>query len=250
MAGLFGHIRLDGKASLQQTRTLTGAALDALLSWRPRPGAAITVSDASGALYRARLIGVEEGRARLLVFEEAGALNKDPFREIYLLQALPEKERMELIIQKTTELGVTHIIPFGSKRSISLEQREARQGKSHRWQDIALNAARQSRGFFIPVVLPYRTFEDALDTVKDAGFKIALWERPGISGIKTVLRDKALYDAEKIAILSGPEGGLGEDEMDRAASCGFTAVSLGQRVLRAETAPIIAIGLLSYELEQ
>lgn len=249
MAGLFGHIRLDNKASLQETRTLTGAAFDALLSWRPRPGMAVTVSDGSGALFRARLTGVEQGRARILVFEEAGAI-KDPFREIYLLQALPEKERMELIIQKTTELGVTHIIPFKSKRSVSLEQRESRQRKSHRWQDIALAAARQSRGFFIPVALPYCTFEDALDTVKDAGFKIALWERDGISGIKTVLRKRALYDAEKIAILSGPEGGFGEDEMDMAASCGFTAVSLGERILRAETAPIMAVGLLRYELER
>ncbi|MBI5586868.1 MAG: 16S rRNA (uracil(1498)-N(3))-methyltransferase [Deltaproteobacteria bacterium] len=248
MAKLFGHIRLEGKASLQETYTLTGAALDALLSWRPRPGTAVTVSDASGALFRARLIGVEEGMARILVFEEAGVL-KDPCREICLLQALPEKERMELIIQKTTELGVTQIIPFRAKRSISLEQREAKQGKAHRWRDIALSAARQSRGFFIPVVLPYCTFEDALDTVKDAGFKIALWERPGIRGLKEVLKERALHDAEKIAILSGPEGGFGEDEMERAASCGFTPVSLGQRVLRAETAPIIAVGLLRYELE-
>ncbi|MEK7774192.1 MAG: RsmE family RNA methyltransferase [Deltaproteobacteria bacterium] len=248
MADLFGHIRLDEKACLQKTCALTGAALDALLSWRPRLMEAVTVSDASGALYRARVIGIERGAARLLVFEEAGVI-RNPSKEIYLLQALPEKERMELIVQKTTELGVTHIIPFRSNRSISLEQREAKQSKAHRWQEISLKAAKQSRGFFIPRVLPCRGFEEALAEVKDAGLKIALWERPNISGIKEVLREMEPDGMERCAVLSGPEGGFGEDEMEKAASYGFTPVSLGERILRAETAPIMAIGLLRYELD-
>jgi 16S rRNA (uracil1498-N3)-methyltransferase len=96
-------------------------------------------------------------KASLLIFDPFPSPTESGV-EIVLLQALPEKERMEWIIQKTTELGVSTLIPFKSARSISLEEREAKQKKAHRWQEIAVKAVQQSRRARVPRVEAYRSF--------------------------------------------------------------------------------------------
>jgi 16S rRNA (uracil1498-N3)-methyltransferase len=149
---------------------------------------------------------------------------------------------MELIIQKTTELGVSRIIPFKSKRSISLEEREAKQKKAHRWQDIALKATQQSRRALIPRVEAYRSFEEALASCTEEGLRILLWERQGES-LRAVL-DRCRF--QRVYGLVGPEGGLTESEVEAARQVGFLPVKLGQRVLRTETAAIILVALLQY----
>ncbi len=111
--------------------------------------------------------------------------------EIVLLQALPEKERMELIIQKATELGVSAIVPFKSERSISLEEREAKQKKAHRWQEIAIKAVQQSRRARVPLVEEYRSFKEALEFCEGEGLKILLWEKEG-ENLKDVLTQYSL----------------------------------------------------------
>jgi 16S rRNA (uracil1498-N3)-methyltransferase len=162
--------------------------------------------------------------------------------EIVLLQALPEKERMELIIQKTTELGVSRIIPFKSKRSISLEEREAKQKKAHRWQDIALKATQQSRRALIPRVEAYRSFEEALASCTEEGLRILLWERQG-KPLKEVLGS---FSFQRVYGMVGPEGGFTQEEVEAARRMGFLPVKLGQRILRTETAAIILVALLQY----
>ncbi|MBI5344385.1 MAG: RsmE family RNA methyltransferase, partial [Deltaproteobacteria bacterium] len=124
-----GEIRLLERITLKENYTVEGDAFKNILLWNPRIGEALTVTDASGALFRARLIALKKERAELLVFEGMGAASSGP--EVILLQALPEKERMEAIIRKTTELGVDAIVPFKSLKSISLEEREAGQRKAH-----------------------------------------------------------------------------------------------------------------------
>jgi len=241
-----GKVSLEGDVSLNESRVVKGTALDALLLWRSRIGEAVTVVDAKGGLFRARVIKIKTGSAELLIFENM-LVSSGEQPDITLLQALPDKERMELIIQKTTELGVSIIVPFKSRKSASLEEREAKQKKSHKWRGIALKAAKQCRRATIPQVSDYTGFEEALALSSGAALKIALWERTGLPSLKKIISVEREKLQRGVCILSGPEGGFEEDEVDAAKAAGFIPVSLGPRVLRAETAAIIAVGIVQYE---
>lgn len=243
-----GRITMEGPVRPDDRLTLAGGAFESLLLWGPRQGQAFTVTGPGGRLFRARLAVLAPEGALLEVFEDMGAA--EPQVDILLLQALPDKERMELIIEKATELGASAIIPLKSARSISLEQRDALQRKSHRWPEVALSASRQSRSPFITEVLPYRPLEAAMGSTEAKGcaIKLALWERPGMESLRDALsrarRDRTL----SAAILAGPEGGFTENEIERAQAFGFVPVSLGERILRTETAAIAAVALTRYEL--
>ncbi|MBI2400044.1 MAG: RNA methyltransferase [Deltaproteobacteria bacterium] len=239
-----GSIKLENSIKIGAAFNLEGGRLEALLEWRPRPGEAFTVSSPNGALFRARLIELHEGSAILMPFEQMGMAEAAP--EIILMQALPERERMETIIQKTTELGITSILPFKSEKSISLEELDSRQKRSHNWGEVAMKAARQSRRPDIPEVLPYSFFEEALARTENFGLKVMLWE-----GAQTGLKELLVQTRRPIssaALLVGPEGGFTKIEIEAALDKGFSAVNLGLRVLRTETAAIFGAGLLRYEL--
>ncbi|MGB9630275.1 MAG: RsmE family RNA methyltransferase, partial [Thermodesulfobacteriota bacterium] len=120
------RIILDQAIEINQEVLIQGPPLEALLFQRARVGSIITLTDSEQRDFRGRILRMTKEEASVLVFETFTFPIESPL-EIVLLQALPEKERMELIIQKTTELGVSRIIPFKSRRSISLEEREAKQ---------------------------------------------------------------------------------------------------------------------------
>jgi 16S rRNA (uracil1498-N3)-methyltransferase len=205
-------------------------------------GSLITLTDSEGNDFRGRVLSVSD-RALVFIFEAFPASTESSV-EIILLQALPEKERMELIIQKATELGVSGIVPFKSERSISLEERDAKQKKSHRWQEIALKAVQQSRRARVPRVESYHSFHEALEVCGQEGLKILLWEKEG-EPLKKILGH---YSPNEIYAMVGPEGGFTEDEVKWAKNKGFIPVKLGQRILRTETAAITLIGIIQYEL--
>ncbi|MBI5561078.1 MAG: RNA methyltransferase [Deltaproteobacteria bacterium] len=238
-----GEIILKEDVATGSAFKVTGENHKNLLLWKPRMGEAFTVSGPSGKLLRARVTELNGDYAALYAFEDTG-FKKDIF-SVSLLQALPEKERMELIIQKTTELGVSRVLPFESKRSISLAEREAKQKKSHRWEDIALKAAKQSRRDTLPEILPYCSFREALDRAGAGGLKIMFFEGGGLMGLKEFLKGKKTDNA---VILVGPEGGFTENEVREAEKRGFSPVTLGKRILRTETAGIIGVGIVMYEL--
>ena len=225
--------------------TLRGPGLCALTLWGPRPGEAVTVCDPDGRLFRARLLALSVESADMTAFEEIGP--SEPGPDITLIQALPERERMELILQKAAELGVTRVLPFKSSKSISLDELDSRQRRSHNWGAIALKAAKQSRRPDIPEILPYAELGGALGLAQEAGLKIMLSERPGIETLKGLL-DKTQRPVRAAALLVGPEAGLTDEEAKRAEGAGFVPVSLGQRILRTETAAIFGVGVLRYEL--
>lgn len=229
-----------------------GATLRALLQWKPRISEAYTVVCQDGRLKRARLTALTDSSATLVVFEDMDSTESS--LELTLLQALPEKERMELVIQKTTELGVSTIIPFKSDKSTSLEEREAKQKKSGRWADVALKAAKQCRRESLVRVLPYTSSAEALKAADGSDLLLVLSERTGTTPLKEALADfktRAQRDKitpRRVTVMAGPEGGLTDRELNNAASSGFIPVSLGKRILRTETASIASIALIRYEL--
>lgn len=237
-------IRLDSTPSLEAPVELSPAAREALACWDPRPGEIFTVAAPEGGFYRARLTELAAERAVLVPFQRFPRGPESPVRiEVY--QALPEKERFELILQKLTELGVGRIVPYQSRRSTTLEERESVQKKSHRWPDIVLRAAKQCRRGVIPELFPVLSWEEATCRASGADLKLMLFEgdapwslREGIAGERP----------DRVALLVGPEGGFDPLEVEDARQIGFLPVSAGPRILRTETAAIAVAAAVQYAL--
>jgi len=237
------RITLDEKVVVGKEVLMKGPPLEALRFQGGRVGCLVTLTDAEGNDFRGRVFRLSETEAAVFIFDVFPSPTESSL-EVILLQALPEKERMELIIQKVTELGALGILPFQSEKSISLTEREAKQKKAHRWQHISIKAVQQSRRARVPFVGECRPFQEVLENLGEDGLKVLLWEKGG-ENLKSVLRR---HPAKKIYAMVGPEGGFTEKEVKSAKEKGFILVQLGQRILRTETAAISLIAILQYEL--
>jgi 16S rRNA (uracil1498-N3)-methyltransferase len=255
------RIVLDQKINIGKELQMKGPPLEALCFQGGRVGSLVTVTDSEGNDFRGRVLHLTDLKASIFIFDAFPSPTESSL-EIILLQALPGRERMELIIQKGTELGVSAIIPFQSVRSISLKERETKQKKAHRWQYIAVKAVQQSRRARVPWVGECRSFQEVLGDCRGEGLKILLWEKEG-EDLKNVLKRYSRWDPPfkkggkggfetyhptKVYVMVGPEGGFAEQEVTWAKDQGFVPVKLGQRILRTETAAITLIGILQYEL--
>jgi 16S rRNA (uracil1498-N3)-methyltransferase len=237
------RIVLDRMVKIGREVLIKGPPREALCFQGARMGSLITLTDPKGNDFRGRVTRLSEDEASIFIFDAFPSPTESSL-EIILLQALPEKERMELVIQKATELGVSAILPFQSERSISLKEREAKQKKAHRWQHVAAKAVQQSRRAKVPYVGKCRAFQEVLEDCREDGLKILLWEKEG-ELLKGVLRQ---HPFQKIYVMVGPEGGFTEEEVRLAKEEGFIPVKLGRRILRTETAAITMAAILQYEL--
>jgi 16S rRNA (uracil1498-N3)-methyltransferase len=237
--------RITCPAQLRAGReiALEGDPFSALVAREPLQGEIITITDATGKEFRGRIADLGNDGARCHIFEELTEPTEPPF-DLFLFQALPAKERMELIIQKAVELGAKSIIPFKSQHSISLAQREAIQPKAHRWQQIALKAAKQCRRAIVPQVAPFCSFDKALEQARPLAMKLILLEKEE-ERLAPLIRN--MPPPQGIALMVGPEGGWDEKEVEQARGEGFLSIGLGGRILRTETAAIAACAILQYE---
>ncbi len=208
-----------------------------------RIGAIVTARDESGAEYRARVLAVDGDTVLVRPFQKL-AIPSESALFVTLIQALPKKEKMEWIIQKVTEMGVLRIIPCVSEKSVTLEERNPLQTKSHRWQEIARKATEQSRRRVMPLVGPCVSLHEALKTQADvsAWLGLILYEKEP----ETTVRDLCWDGVERVTIVCGPEGGFAEGEVEMARQLHFRPVSLGGRMLRCETAAIAAVSIIQF----
>ncbi len=151
---------------------------------------------------------------------------------------------MDFLIQKATELGVKEIIPFFSSRSVPLLERSRRPERHRRWERIAVEASKQCGRGVVPRVEPPNDYSEMLRIAPPDALRFILWEREG-----TKLREVLERSGGKtnIFFVVGPEGGFSEEEIDEAEKSGFIPVTLGRRVLRAETASLCLLSILQYE---
>jgi len=163
-----------------------------------------------------------------------------PEPKIVLAAALIKFDRFEWMIEKATELGVDVILPFEAMRSERGLDRAAHK-RVERWRRIAVEASQQSRRAFLPNIEETVSFDEALRTTVD--YRYVLDENPAATPLSRTLPD-SLSASDTIAILIGPEGGWTDQERDRFAPAAWTAVSLGSRILRAETAALAALAIL------
>jgi len=235
-------VSLEAVPVLEQESGVGRKGAAALSLWQARPGEIITVVDPEQGWYRARLLSLREDGAVLVPFARLSRPAESPLAiEVY--QALPEKERFELILQKLTEIGVRRIAPCTTQRSITVAERDAGQKKSHRWPEVVLRAARQCRRGMVPELLPVLDWDATLYQAQHADLKLILYEGEAPWSLREVLAGET---PQRIALLVGPEGGFAAEEVEQARSLGFLPVSIGPRIFRTETAAIVGAALLQF----
>jgi len=163
--------------------------------------------------------------------------------EIVLIIPLLKEAKMDLILQKATELGVSKIIPVIMERSIVKIDSERELKKLERWTKICKEASEQSMRVTIPVITEVKKFSDLKDL---DGVKLVCSTTEKENTIKLFLQSNKSYD--KINIVIGPEGGLSLNEEKYLNSIGFESVSLGKRIMRVETVPMFILSVLNYEI--
>jgi len=204
---------------------------------RLRAGAPLVLFDGTGTDYRAEIAAVEGDRVRVTVGERTAGLRESPLA-ITLVQAVSRGERMDWTLQKATELGVRRIQPVLSARSVvRLDERQAASKLRH-WRAIVAGACEQCGRSVLPEVHPPLELSRHLAQSQPAGRRLVLSPNGpaslvGLSSTST-----------RVELLIGPEGGLDDGELEAAGRAGFAPVRLGPRVLRTETAGIVALAVL------
>lgn len=172
----------------------------------------------------------------------------EPRVKIDIYQGLPKADKMELIIQKTIEIGVKSIIPVSMERSIIKLSHKDEEKKIERWQKISEVAAKQSKRDIIPKIEKSINIEKVLERIEDYTKFIVAYEEEKNKTLKQVLKEIKNKENIKIGVLIGPEGGIDEKEIQKLKEKA-EIITLGNRILRTETAPIVVVSNIIYELE-
>lgn len=169
--------------------------------------------------------------------------------KVYLFQGLPKADKMELIIQKMIELGVYEIVPVAMKRSVVKLDAKKAKAKVERWNGIALSAAKQSKRSIQPEVAEVMTFKQALEYAGKLDKLLLPYEcAEGMEKTRKVIEE--IGHGESVGIFIGPEGGFDRSELDEAVNAGCEIITLGKRILRTETAGMMLLSVLMYNMEE
>ena len=221
--------------------TITGdQARHLMLVLRAKPSDMVSVLDGRGYEYECRIVSVHKKEIKAEVTSRAPYSAESPV-SITVAQGISKGERMDIAIQKSTELGATRIVPVITERT-QVKQTH----KIERWRKIALSAAQQSGRDKIPEIDEPTRLEEFMGSIAPGSSGIIFFEENRERNLKEVLSGfKAI---KEITILIGPEGGFTKEEVAAATEKGFIEASLGPRILRTETAPITALSIIQYEL--
>ena len=169
---------------------------------------------------------------------------------IHIFQGLPKSDKFEFIIEKCTEIGVKEITPVIMKRSIVKLEEKDKVKKLNIWQKIAEVAAKQSKRDSILKVNNVINFQNIFENVKDYDILLIAYENEEENTLKEVLKKYKNEENIKIAVIIGPEGGIDESEINICKDNKFISITLGKRILRTETAPLVVSSNILYELEE
>ena len=213
---------------------------------RLKPGDNITLLDGQGWEYRVVISGLDR-RSLTAHVESRQQVECEPHVILTLFCPLIRAERFEWLLQKGTELGVARFVPVLYTHTVHGDSATAGR-KAERWTRIIREAAEQSCRGRLPELAPALSFAAALQQARTCDLALLLWEASNAEPLRDVL-NAAAPDASaqpSLAILSGPEGGLSQAELEQALAAGARAVTLGPRILRAETAPLVALSAVLY----
>jgi 16S rRNA (uracil1498-N3)-methyltransferase len=204
---------------------------------RLREGAPLAVFDGTGNEFSAEIVRVDTDQVSVLLGQQLAPAGDSPLR-ITLIQGISRSERMDWALQKATELGVSAIAPVLTSRSVvRLDPKQAERKRAH-WRAIAIGACEQCGRARIPSVAAPLALRDYLTSVRKEGLRLVLSAvAPGsLAGLTSL--------PSKVELLIGPEGGLDDEELAAAEKAGFMPVRMGPRVLRTETAAVVALTVL------
>ena len=212
-------------------------------------GEKVTLNNCEGIEYLGKVISVSKQEVLIEILEKLEDNNESDIK-IYLFQGLPKSQKMDLIVQKGTELGITEFIPTITHRVDVKLKGEFK--KLDRLNRIALEAAKQSKRSIIPKVSEPIEFKEVLEKIDSLDLLIVPYENANNFGIKTLInelrKDNTTNTIKNVGIFVGPEGGIEEEEIERLKDKGARIVTLGKRILRTETAGFVATSLIQYEL--
>ncbi|MBE5945735.1 MAG: 16S rRNA (uracil(1498)-N(3))-methyltransferase [Lachnospiraceae bacterium] len=215
---------------------------------RLRVGEKIMVSDGSGTDYECSIsdIGSDVVTADIEdVFKNAAEL---PIK-ITLFQGMPKSDKLELIIQKAVELGVYEIVPVITKRTVVKIDDKKVDKKLDRYNGIAESAGKQSGRGIVPVVKPFMSFKQALEYAKTLDMNLIPYEEArGMEYSREVIKD--IHGKKSLGIFIGPEGGFAKEEVDMALDMGAKCITLGNRILRTETAGLAILSIIMFEVDE
>jgi 16S rRNA (uracil1498-N3)-methyltransferase len=232
--GTQGSFAITGAEAKHITRVL-----------RMGPGERIVLLDKVGARFQAVIKEVSRQHVLVNLERPLPAPAPSPVH-ITLCQALLKSHRMDLLVEKTSELGVDRILPYLAERTVVKVYGDKAHGKIRHWQEIAQSAAKQSDRALPAEIGPLYPFDEMLAVLsKESALKILLWEQEGIRSLKDLLCSNS--PAPRVLAMVGPEGGFTEREVKEAGEAGFVSVSLGCRILRAETAAISLVTIIQFE---
>ena len=206
---------------------------------RLKAGEQVLVCDGEG---RECLCAVVDAMWNLEVIERRESVS-EPAVQVSVYMAFPKADKLEHVIQKATELGAYEIVAFPSARCVSKPDEKSLKKKLERWQKIAASAAEQSGRGRIPRVVILPSFAEALKRGGEAELPMLFYENERATTLRMALESG---DFKTVSMLTGPEGGLEEKEVQQAIDAGLQVCTLGRRILRCETAPLCALSAVMY----
>jgi len=239
---------IDRKNISGDTAVLSGTEAGHMLrSLRLSVGDSFFAFDEEGNRYRMRIL---EATSRSLRAEILEAFPPEPPPDIAvsLFVGLPKADKMDFILEKATELGVSRVIPFRSSRTIPrLDPADSRKRLS-RWERVALAAAKQCGSGRVPEVSGIVPYPEALRRAAGHEGKVVFYEGEGTFSLKRVL--SGMGEVRTVALVVGPEGGFSPDEVREAVAAGCRCTGLGSRILRVETAALAVLAMVMYHFEK
>jgi len=215
-------------------------------SLRLLSGDRVILSNGKGDEYLAKIDLIENSRIICEVIEVRDA-DSEPNLQVFLAQGLPKKSKLDLIVEKCTELGFVGLYPLETERTIVQYSGSKKERKRERWQRVAEAAAKQSGRAKIPEIYDFKTLNDLITIFANFDRVFLCWEEANNYNIKQLLAERPLLGSEKILLIIGPEGGLSEQEAEQIKNADGEVVGLGPRILRTETAGMAALTCLLYE---
>lgn len=221
---------------------LTGENAQHAKVLRLKNGEEVLVCDGQGQECLCAVSDVSEGQFSLVVKSRRESESEAPVK-VSVYMAFPKADKLEHVIQKATELGAYEIIAFPSARCVSKPDEKSIKKKLERWQKIAASAAEQSGRGRVPEVLVLDSYREALSRAAQADKALMFYENEQSTTLRMAMEQGS---AATISLLTGPEGGLEEKEVDMAREKGLQVCTLGKRILRCETAPLCALSAVMY----
>ncbi|MBQ3181768.1 MAG: 16S rRNA (uracil(1498)-N(3))-methyltransferase [Clostridia bacterium] len=214
---------------------------------RTEVGEILTLCDGDGTDFKAKVCTCSKDEVLLDILESYACLS-EPKVSVTLFQGLPKQGKMDYIIEKCTELGISRIVPVATARSVvKISDKKSEEKKLERWRKIASESVKQCGRGKIPEICDVLSLSESIELSKDLDLVIAAYECENETSLKSVL---SAHSPDSVGIFIGPEGGLDDKEVEMFLDAGIKTVTLGKRILRTETAGHTVLTAVMYEFNE